>query len=156
MVILINLNEKYIYMWNRFASGSWLHTLRSSAASSFHATLHQCVCSLSRSYLLFLLHLFLSALVPHVQLTFSPKHPPLFVWNCYANVDSLLVFLCLAPISCDGLEVGGVQYIATPPASIWNQIFFSLYISSPPDAKTWLCSLGGTRMCVKSLNLDFF
>lgn len=62
----------------------------------------------------------LSTVVPCVQLTFSPKRPPLFVWNCYANVEMLLVSLCLASYQLWWVGGGGESNTAAPPPP--NQI----------------------------------
>lgn len=53
-------------------------------------------------------------MVPCVQLTFSPKRPPLFVWNCYANVEMLLVSLCLASYQLWWVGGGGGGPIPQP------------------------------------------
>lgn len=118
----------------------------------------------------------LSAVVPCVQLTFSPNIPPplpLFVWNCYANVETAASFFYLfsspSGFLSAGLEVEGGRgggwcegrpsnsTSPPPPNQIGSLDLLYMSLFFPPLQFITLPSVGGkdisNKVCV---NLDFF
>lgn len=121
--IRMNLDKKAACVWIRDISAATVikkkKKKKSSAASFFCATLIQCVCSspppppksLSGappfpSHISSLSFCCGPLCAADLQSQHPPSPPPLFVWNCYANVETAASFFIYFPLRLASYRLG--------------------------------------------------